>query len=1165
VFTLNVRGQLSRGVAELAQAATGQDIMVFTETWLGEGQQAPDIAGYRSFQYNRPHALLSGQARGGLACYFRTELYDHVTHVSNDATNSFAVLKLSREVGFDQDLYLVVCYVPPRDTNSISIATRAVWAQLLDSVTAALAQGQVMIVGDLNARTGHLADFPATNPTDPHLQSGFSPTRAVRRSKDAGVNHHGHRLLEICHQTGLRIVNGRVPGDLDGSFTYVAPLVGASLIDYVVACPHAFGLVSRLSVVPAPCSDHLALQFDLTVSRPRALGGEPCDAPRVRRMQGPGNIKRWVEEALPAYASDLADIAGSAFAAAGQGRDAVHRLCTKLDEILLTSYTSVNPDCNLNPNPNANPNPNPNTGNDINVTLSSNAPPPSARRQVRWFDAELLRSRRAASAAMRRDPTSAEARQLRRDYQRLLQRRQRRFKRAQAAALVEAAVAMGKDFWRRFKPKQPVEPSISRGQWFSHFSALLGTAPNDGSPRPGDVHAPPAAQATRSADGSELNQPFTAADIVAGASMLRKGSSTLGFLSVEALRAAAALLAPAVAALFNACAQVGSLPPAWALCAVTPIHKGGARTEPGNYRGIAVGTVLAKMYATLLNFRLTNWAEANNLRAAGQAGFREDHRCTDNLLILRTVIEQQRAIKAPLYTCFVDLRKAYDSVPRELLWTKLERLGVHGCFLDGIKALYADVPMAIKTAQGLTANFQSVMGVKQGCPLSPTLFGLYLDDLEDTMRAEQHLLDSPSLSGLTLLALLYADDLALASTSLAGLQAQMDVLHGYALRWGLTVNVDKTKAVIYRAVRAPVCSNPTLMYDGKSIEFVDTFKYLGIDLHCTQSFSDAGLPRKESGQRALPAMLRRCRELGIDDPVLQVKLFDALVQPVMMYGVEIWGAGGVLKGELPGDLVHRTFLRSVLGVHTGTPNMALLAEAGRYPQQVFAAQMLLKYWNRLIRMDDDRLVKRAFVVSAALAGSTACNSRHTSWAGQAAAVLGSLGLPCNLAAPAVADVEKGVSTLQSRYLSSITDSESSKVQQYLRMRDGVVPETYCMAPYLKAVGGWRQRKALSQLRTGSHWLAVETGRRAGAAVPRDQRVCQRCSSGEVDDEAHMVFRCAALSVQRREHASLFTPWPDSLRSFMGRDPTTLAAFVFACCKRDKEMKTISRECMTLWA
>ena len=1142
MLALNVRGQLSRGVGELAQAAVGRDVLVFTETWLGEGQQAPDIAGFRSLQYVRPHALLRGQARGGLACYFRNELFGHVTHVSGDATNSFAVLKVSREAGFDQDLYLVVCYVPPLQSNSISMATRTVWQQLQHSVSDALTHGQVVLVGDLNARTGHLADFPASTGVDVHLQPGLSPTCTVRNNQDAFVNVYGRRLLSLCHDTGLRIVNGRVPGDSAGSFTYVSPSVGASVVDYVIACPHAFGLVTRLSVIPAPCSDHLALQFDLAMSRPRQGGGEPGNAPQVRRMHGAGNIKRWVEEALPAYASDLAGIAGSAPIAAGHGRDAVHMLCNRLEGLFVESFNVVNPDCDPNIN--------------HNHATSVGDAPPVARRQPRWFDAELGRSRRTAMAAMRRDPTSAEARQRRRDYQRLLQRRHRRAKRLEAAALVEAATAMGKDFWRRFKPKQPIEPSISKEQWFAHFSSLLGEPPSDGSSRPGDAQAPCPVQATRYADGSELNQPFTAADIIAGASMLRRGSSTLGFLSVEALRAAAPLLAPAVAALFNACAQVGSLPPAWALCAITPIHKGGAVTEPGNYRGIAVGTVLAKMYATLLNSRLSRWAEANDLRTAGQAGFREDHRCSDNLLVLRTVIEQQRMLKAPLYTCFVDFKKAYDSVPRDLLWTKLERLGVHGWFLDGIKALYADVPMAVKTAQGLSASFQSVMGVKQGCPLSPTLFGLYLDDLEDAMRAKQQLLDSPALDGVTLLALLYADDLALVSTSMAGLQAQLDVLRDYADRWGLTVNVDKTKAVIYRAVRAPVCSNPVLVYDGKRIEFVDTFKYLGIDMHCTQSFSNAGRPRKESAQRALPAMLRRCRELGISDPLLQVKLFDALVQPVMMYGVEFWGAGDVLKGELAGDLVQRTFLRGVLGVRTGTPSMAVLAETGRYPLRVFAAQMLLKYWNRLVRMEDDRLVKRAFRVSAALAGATQCSSRHKSWAGQAAAVLESLSLPCSLAAPAVVDVNKGVSSLQSAYLSSVNDSESSKVQQYLRMRDAVLPETYCMAPYLRAVGGWRQRKRLAQLRTGSHWLAVESGRRVGSAeVPRDQRVCQRCNSGEVDDEAHMVFRCAALSGLRREHASLFAPWPDSLRSFMGRDPKAVAAYVYACYKADKELKT----------
>ncbi len=110
-------------------------------------------------------------------------------------------------------------------------------------------------------------------------------------------------------------------------------------------------------------------------------------------------------------------------------------------------------------------------------------------------------------------------------------------------------------------------------------------------------------------------------------------------------------------------------------------------------------------------------------------------------------------------------------------------------------------------------------------------------------------------------------------------------------------------------------------------------------------------------------------------------------------------------------------------MHTGTPNTTILAEAGRNPQRAFAAQMLLRYWNRLVHMEDGCLAKRAFLVSAALARTTLGRSRLKYSAGQASAVLESPALPCNLAAPAVVDADKRVSSLQPAHLSSATDSE----------------------------------------------------------------------------------------------------------------------------------------------
>ena len=61
---------------------------------------------------------------------------------------------------------------------------------------------------------------------------------------------------------------------------------------------------------------------------------------------------------------------------------------------------------------------------------------------------------------------------------------------------------------------------------------------------------------------------------------------------------------------------------------------------------------------------------------SGQAGLRKDHRTTDQTFVLRTLIESVRARKVPLFTCFVDFKKAYDTIPRDKLWEKLRRIGV---------------------------------------------------------------------------------------------------------------------------------------------------------------------------------------------------------------------------------------------------------------------------------------------------------------------------------------------------------------------------------------------------------------------------------------------------------------------------------------------------------
>ncbi len=101
---------------------------------------------------------------------------------------------------------------------------------------------------------------------------------------------------------------------------------------------------------------------------------------------------------------------------------------------------------------------------------------------------------------------------------------------------------------------------------------------------------------------------------------------------------------------------------------VHTLFKGGDASKFDNYRGIMVGPILAKLFTMILDKRLSEWAEQHGLHAKGQAGFHKDYRTIDQLFILRTLIEQSKAKKKPLYCSFVDFKKAFDIVSHEMLW-----------------------------------------------------------------------------------------------------------------------------------------------------------------------------------------------------------------------------------------------------------------------------------------------------------------------------------------------------------------------------------------------------------------------------------------------------------------------------------------------------------------
>ena len=623
---------------------------------------------------------------------------------------------------------------------------------------------------------------------------------------------------------------------------------------------------------------------------------------------------------------------------------------------------------------------------------------------------------------------------------------------------------------------------------------------------------------------------------------------------------------------FNAWRQVGQLPASDSISLITAIPKGSAAPASCNdLRGIAVGTLPAKVYASVLERRASDWAEASgSIRASGQFGFRRKRSTAQAAFVLRTLQEQHRQHGQQLWVCFVDFKQAYDRVQRQLLWQKLASRGFGGEWLRAVQALYADVPMAVRTAAGLSPCFQATVGLKQGCPLSPTLFGLFIDDFEEWVLAAARRgerLDLPLLGGEAMPPLLYADDMALVATSPAGLQAQLDLLQQYCQRWGLTVNTVKTKLLLLSGARTEqgaleAAQLAGLSFGGAPLEAVTSFKYLGIVFSASHALAGTAAPaRTQLAGLALSNMRARCAQLGIQAAGVRLQLFSTLVDSVLSYGAEVWAPQLSAKAAASGDgrtgckaeTLCMGFLRQQLGVHKGTPSSVVLAELGERPLWARWLKRSVRLWNRLMQQPPGSILRRALDASLALAREAPAGQQlaRRSWAGQLALALEAVGIPIDLHQPRAISYAAVQQCSMERHLQQLAEAATregaTKRAHYVqRVRGGTLDvESYGRAQYVGAVRERARRQALAQLRTGSHWGAEDTGRRT--QVTREQRVCPHCRSG-IEAVEHMVFLCPQYAPVRARFSGLFAE-DHSLCSFLEQQPQEAVAQFAASCRR----------------
>jgi hypothetical protein len=393
------------------------------------------------------------------------------------------------------------------------------------------------------------------------------------------------------------------------------------------------------------------------------------------------------------------------------------------------------------------------------------------------------------------------------------------------------------------------------------------------------------------------------------------------------------LLPSPLARLFNRVFRT-SYPDAWNDTALTSVFKGkGSQADLGNYRPIQVQAAIAKLYHMVIRARLNSFAESQGLRAEGQAGFRDGCRTSDHIFILRHLIHQAQRGPAPrrrLFCCFVDFEKTYDGVPRDALMRYLAEVEVGGRMLQTLVGMYWRVRARPKQGAALGEAFDSTCGVRQGDPLSPLLFGIYIDRVEAFLaeRAPQVGASVPGL-GSPLRVLLYADDLVLMSHDAAGLQTLLDGLHAFCSTHHMRVNVSKTEAVVFGPSR--LRGHGGWRYAGTPVPVSRGFKYLGIVLHSTKGVSAAIDRLKLAGCRAIWGMHPRSTALGITDYATRARLYRTLAAPILTYGSEIGGPDAMRTLEAaihsPLQVLQNDYIRHLGGLRRNVPASTLCAES----------------------------------------------------------------------------------------------------------------------------------------------------------------------------------------------------------------------------------------------
>lgn len=1112
------------------------------------------VSGFKSFCNIRKGTAVN---HGGICTLVRNDLSSGVSRVNNITESpDIIVLRCTKKVLLtERDIYVINVYVSPKNSSYAAKNNYEPFEELsrvLDCL-AKREDGELILMGDFNSRIGVNKDFMCEDkssdflPIPNEVANCFSYNK--RNSEDKLTNSYKNDFLDFVLGYKLIILNGRTIGDIYGRYTCIK-WNGSSLIDYGIVSSDIVKSVTSFKVLSfTEHSDHKPIRLCIRSSIRSIITPNPqklSHCPKRFMMSDEGKDSFVQSQNTSEHKELLEGIMLT------QYDDAV-----ELNKQVTNSLVKLADSCFKSTKP---------------WRIKDNQ-----RSEKPWFDRSCRDSKKELCKATRLVNNFSNSDFIRKKYY-LAKKGHFRYlkhKRNKYMTNLNLNIESGKVLdWKAFKKlrttnnQQQTFDSYDMANFQTFFSKLYS-----------DNHSTLTAEqknklyndavninndSKRSTDIDEiLNSDITSDEIDRSIAQLKTGKSSSDDLILnDMLKLLTCESKKVIQKLFNLCLHKGVYP--WHNSIVTPLHKKGDPKNPDNYRAIAVGSCMGKLLSNILLERIVSYKNLECPDPPNQMGFTKGAQTIDHIFTIKTIMEKYKKLKKKVYCVFVDLKKAFDTVPRQALLFKLAHMGITGRIFNVVRNMYSSSTMQLKLGNLLSDKIDVNKGTEQGHTLSPEFFKCYLDDLSPLLAHK----DVPELNNCLISHLLWADDLVLMGLSLKTAQHLFDVFATFCVTWGLEINLKKTSMVIFG--KKSLKNNDEFIHIGDSVlETVDSYTYLGLKLHMSGSMNFAISDLCCKALRATYA-LRRYLDRKCVSVKATMQLFDSLIKPILMYGAAIWTPYlNVVKSVIdfaeitkPNEVnisseawqkvitalhkklssqtaekLHLKHIKWVLGVHKYASNSACWNELGRVPLLGSFMKQTLSYLDRIENLPDEMLVKKAWLEQKELK------------------------LPWYTSAQRISSYSDG-NKIETKFRATFSDvwkshlESQSKLDFYRTVGEDLnaYPEDY-----LKSVKDFSHRSTLTKIRVSAHRLEIEAGRYK--QLDRKDRLCRICDENQVEDESHFLVGCTALEVERSQLLALLDQ-DDGLG-------VPINPLLLACCFKqdfelqnsmfkDKHMRTIAK-------